>query len=114
MRISVKITTILIACTSNFLAYGSAQAGPCTTDIAQFESVIRQSGRDPDTGLMAQQTIGAQLGHQPTPSSVKRAEERAQTNFAGALARAKRLDARGNRSGCKRALAEARRRYELQ
>ncbi len=96
------------------LSIGPAHAGPCTAAIAQFEQALRQSGKEPDAGPTARQSIGAQLGHQPTPSSVKRAEERAQTNFAGALARAKRLDARGNRSGCKRALAEARRRYELQ
>lgn len=96
------------------LGIASAHAGPCTAAIAQFEQALRKSGNEPDAGPTARQSIGAQLGHQPTPSSVKRAEERAQTNFAGALARAKRLDARGNRSGCKRALAEARRRYELQ
>ena len=96
------------------LGIASAHAGPCTSAIAQFEQVLRQSRSEPDAGPTARQSVGAQLGHQPTPSSVKRAEERAQTNFAGAWARAKRLDARGDRSGCKRALAEARRRYELQ
>jgi hypothetical protein len=75
---------------------------------------LRQSGKDPDAGTTGRQSIGAQLGHQPTPSSVKRADRRAQTNFAAALARAKRLDARGNRSGCRRALAQARRLYDLQ
>ena len=95
------------------LSTASAHAGPCTSAIAQFERALRQSGNDPGAGPTARQSVGAQLGHQPTPSSVKRAEARAQTNFAGALARAKRLDARGNRSGCKRALAEARRLYEL-
>ena len=94
------------------LGIASAHAGPCTSAIAQFEQALRQSGNDPDAGPTARQTIGAQLGHQPTPSSVKRADQQAQTNFAAALARAKRLDARGNRSGCKRALAEARRLYE--
>ena len=95
------------------LSTASAHAGPCTSAIAQFERALRQSGNEPGAGPTARQSVGAQLGHQPTPSSVKRAEERAQTNFAGALARAKRLDARLNRSGCKRALAEARRLYEL-
>ena len=95
------------------LGIASAHAGPCTSAIAQFERALRQSANDPGSGPTARQSIGAQLSHQPTPSSVKRADERAQTNFAAALARAKRLDARGNRSGCKRALAEARRRYEL-
>ena len=95
------------------LSIASAHAGPCTSAIAQFEQALRQSGNNPNAGPTAQQSIGAQLGHQPTPSSVRRAEERAQSTFASALARAKRLDARGNRSGCRRALAEARRRYEL-
>jgi hypothetical protein len=110
MRISVKITATLIACTSNFLAYGSAQAGPCTGDIAQFESVIRQSGGDPDAGLSAHQTIGAQLGHQPTPSSVRRADSRLQSKFSARMARAKRLDAQGN-PGCVVALREAKKLY---
>jgi hypothetical protein len=110
MRISVKITTILIACTSNFLAYGYAQAGPCTTDIAQFESVMRQSGRDPDTGLMAQQTIGAQLGHQPTPSSVRAAENRVQSKFSARMARARLLDSQDN-PGCAVALRAAKKLY---
>jgi hypothetical protein len=94
------------------LGIASAHAGPCSSAIAQFERTLRQSANDPGAGPTARQSIGAQLGHQPTPSSVKRADERAQTNFATALARAKRLDARGNRSGCTRALAEARRLYE--
>jgi hypothetical protein len=62
---------------------------------------------------MAPQSIGAQLNHQPTPGSVKRAQERAKVTFAATLARAKRLDARGNRAGCTRALAAAKRMYNL-
>jgi hypothetical protein len=38
----------------------------------------------------------------------------AQATFESTLARAKRLDARGNRSGCTRALAAAKRMYNLQ
>ena len=95
------------------LGIASSHAGPCTSAITKFEGSLRQSANDPGSGPTARQSIGAQLGHQPTPNSVRRAEERAQTNFAAALARAKRLDARGNRSGCTRALAEARRLYEL-
>jgi hypothetical protein len=110
MRTSIKITATLIACTSNLLAYGSAQAGPCTTDIAQFESVVRQSGHDPDTGLMAHQTIGAQLGHQPTPSSVRQAENRVQSKFSARMARAKLLDAQDN-PGCIVALRAAKKLY---
>src|SRR5262245_10190192 len=68
------------------LGIASAHAGPCTSAIAQFERALRQSANDPGSGPTARQSIGAQLSHQPTPSSVKRADERAQTNFAAALA----------------------------
>jgi hypothetical protein len=104
---------IAFAAAALSLGIASAHAGPCTSAIAQFEQALRQSGNIPDAGPTARQSIGAQLGHQPTPSSVKRADERAQTKFATSLARAKRLDARGNRSGCRRALAEAKRLYQL-
>ena len=92
----------------------SAHAGPCSNAIAQFEQTVRQSANNPDAGPTARQSIGAQLDRQPTPGSVARAEARAQTTFEGALARAKRLDARGNRAGCTRALAAAQRMYSSQ
>ena len=57
--------------------------------------------------------IGAQLDVQPTLASVRRAEQKAQATFAATLARAKRLDAQGHRAGCTRALAAARRMYNL-
>jgi hypothetical protein len=91
----------------------SAHAGPCTTAIAQFEQAVRQSAGNPNAGPMAPQSIGAQLGYQPTPGSVKRAEERAQASFAATLARAKRFDAQGKRTGCRRALAAAKRMYNF-
>src|SRR5262245_41168275 len=93
------------------LGVASAQAGPCSNKIAQFEQAVRQSAGNPGAGPMAPQSIGAQLDRQPTPASVKRAEERAQTSFDSAMARAKRLDAQGNRSGCTRALTAAKRMY---
>jgi hypothetical protein len=110
MRISIKIAATLIACASNFLAYGSAQAGPCTADIAQFESVIRQSGHNPDAGLTAPQSIDAQLNHQPTQSSVRQAESRLHSKFSARMARAKLLDAQGN-PGCVVALRAAKKLY---
>jgi hypothetical protein len=95
------------------LGVTSAQAGPCSNAIAQFEQAVRQSANKPDAGPTARQTIGAQLDRQPTPGSVARAEARAQAAFEAALARAKRLDARGNRAGCTRALRAAKRMYNL-
>jgi hypothetical protein len=58
-----------------------AQAGPCSNDIAQLEQAVRQSAGNPNAGPMAAQTIGAQLDRQPTPSSVRRAEKRAQAKY---------------------------------
>ena len=96
------------------LGVAPAQAGPCSNKIARFEQAVRQSASNPGAGPMAPQSIGAQLDRQPTPASVKRAEERAQTSFDAAMARAKRLDAQGNRLRCTRALAAAKRMYNLQ
>ena len=49
------------------LSVVSAHAGPCSTDIAQFEQAVRQSAGNPNAGPFAPQSIGAQLGRQPTP-----------------------------------------------
>src|SRR4029450_4980467 len=81
------------------LGVASAHAGPCTHKIAQFEHAVRQSATNPGAGPMAPQSIGAQLGYQPTPGSVQRAEERTQAAFAGARARGTRLRARGSTPG---------------
>jgi hypothetical protein len=90
---------------------GPAQAGPCTADISQFEATIHQSSGDPFAGLMARQSVGAQLSHQPTPESVNQANERLKSRFSAAMARAKQYDAQGNRSGCTRALNAAKKMY---
>jgi hypothetical protein len=49
-----------------------------------------QSANNPEAGPTAPQSIAAQLEHQPTPGSVKRAEERAEAAFEVALTGAKR------------------------
>ena len=95
------------------LSIGSAHAGPCSAEIAQFELAVRQSAGNPNAGPMARQSIAAQIDRQPTPSSIKQAKDRAQAKFAATLARAKRLDARGNRAGCARALTIAKAMYNL-
>jgi hypothetical protein len=88
-----------------------AHAGPCSDDIAQFRETVRQSAGDPDAGLMAPQSVDAQLGHQPTPRSLKRAKDRLHAEFSVRMARAERLDKRCDREGCMRALAAAKRMY---
>ena len=88
-----------------------AHAGSCSDDIAQFEQTVRQSAGDPNAGLMAPQSVDAQLSHQPTPSSLKRAKDRLYAKLSARMARAERLDKRGDREGCMRALAAAKRMY---
>ena len=95
------------------LSTTSVQAGPCSNAIAQFEQAVRQSAKNPTAGPTASQTTGAQTGRQPTPDSVKRADEDARATFEAALARAKSLDAQGDQAGCSQALADAQRMYSF-
>jgi hypothetical protein len=90
-----------------------ANAGPCSADIAQFETAIRQSSGNPYAGLTAPQSVAAQNDHQPTIASMKKAEQNLKANFAATMARARRLDARNDRAGCERALSAARKMYIL-
>jgi D-alanyl-D-alanine carboxypeptidase len=90
-----------------FLSTASAHAGPCTADIVQFENTIRNSATMPLAGPSAPQTTAAQLGHQPTPATVRQAEEQAQAEFEGTLARAKTFDAQGRGAECAQALRDA-------
>ena len=101
-------------CLTLSLGAAAAHAGPCTEQITQFEQTVRQSAGTVGAGPTEQQSVGAQLRHQPTPNSVREAEAQAQASFQAALARAKELDQDGNDAGCMQALAEARRRFNLQ
>jgi hypothetical protein len=83
-----------------------ADAGPCTKMIARFEMAVQRSADNPAAGPTAAQSIGAQLGHQPTPSSVKQANVKAKRTFAAALTRAKTLNSKGKRR-CAQALGAA-------
>ena len=95
------------------LGIASAHGGRCTAEIAQLEQAVRQSAGDPNAGPMLSQTVGAQVDRQPTPALVARAEKRAKAAFDAVMRRAKRLDAHGDRAGCKRALARARAMYNM-
>jgi hypothetical protein len=106
-------TTGLIVCAVLGLGPTFAHAGPCSADIAQFETAIRQSAGNPLAGLSARQSVSAQLNHQPTVASLKHENERLKSQFAAIMARAKRLDAQGDRAGCTAALDAAKRMYIL-
>ena len=108
-----QTATGLIVCALFGLNISVAQAGPCSADIAQFEQAIRASAGNPSVGLTAPQSVAAQMDRQPTPESIKAAQDRLQAKFSATMARAKRLDAKGNRSGCASALSAAKRMYIL-
>jgi hypothetical protein len=85
-----------------------AQAGPCSSDIAELETTIQQPG----VNLLSRpgpQSVDPQLSHQLTPELVRRLH----SQFSATVARAKRLDAKGQRVGCIGAINAARRMYVL-
>lgn len=92
----------------------AAQAGPCTTQIAEVERYLSRLTPGPASGPTAPQSVGAQLHHQPTPGSVQGAEGKAHEMAEAALERARKADAEGNVSGCEKALAEAKELYGLE
>jgi len=108
-----RFTVVLILGATMCSSVAPAYSGPCSSEISQFEAAVRQSAGNPNAGPTLPQSVGAQLGHQPTPGAVKRAEKQAQRLFESALAHAKRLDGRGDRAGCTRALADAKNMYIL-
>lgn len=95
-----------------------AQAGPCTAQIAQLEQQIARLQAKPAPGgagePTAPQSLGAQLHHQPTPGSVQSAQNKAKTDAAAAIERARKADEAGDAAGCAAALDEARRLYGLE
>jgi hypothetical protein len=85
----------------------SAYAGPCTAQIARLEQQIRQSAAKPLAGPSAPQSLAAQLHRQPTPTTFRNAERKADTLADAALARARTANAEGNDAACSRAVHEA-------
>ena len=98
----------LVVCAGVGLTAAPAWAGPCSNAIAQLEGTVNRSATHPNIELTLPQTVGAQLGHQPTPDSIEQARKQAHSIFAEILARAKRLDRTGNRADCMQAVRDAR------
>jgi hypothetical protein len=92
----------------------AAEAGPCTTQIEEVSRDIERVASGAATGPTAPQSIGAQLHHQPTPSSVEDALTKARAEARAALDRAREADARGDATACAKALTEAKEIFELQ
>lgn len=105
----------LVAATAATLVFAItvSHAGPCTTQIAALQKQIQHAQPGPATGPSATQSVGAQLHHQPTPSSVGQAKTTANADASAALDRARQADAEGNADVCQQALRQARHLYGI-
>jgi hypothetical protein len=100
------VAALAVACS---VAPQVAEAGPCSSDIAELETTIQQPGvKALEPG---QQSVNIQLGIRAKQESSIRADEHSQ--FSATVARAKRLDTHGDRIGCTGALNAARHMYVL-
>src|SRR5260370_66803 len=95
------VAAALLASSVWFANAAPVHAASCGEEIARFENAVRASQGNPDAGPTARQSVGAQLGRQPTPESVERSDEKAKAAFDAAMARAKRLDAEGKLAACR-------------
>jgi hypothetical protein len=91
------------------LESASAHINSCADEIAHLEMLVDESMGNPLTKPTVPQSIDAQLHHQPTQNSLRRAEENAKSRFASLLARARTLNADGKITECIQSVAEAKR-----
>ena len=94
------------------LGVSLAVASPCTEQIAKLEQAIQQSGNNPAAAPTARQSIGAQLGYQPTPESVRDAELASKKRLVAILNRAKAFAAKGKSKKCMELVTTARLRLQ--
>lgn len=113
-----RLRIVVLASVALVATAAAVQAGPCSAQIAQVERELAQLQANPSpvgAGTPSgPQTLGAQLHHQPTPSSVESAESKANADAAAALDRARKADAANDAALCAAALSEARRLYGLE
>src|SRR5262245_58234278 len=100
---------IVIACAIIAIDIASAREDTCSDEIARLEALVDRSLGNPAAKPMRAQSTDAQLNHQPTPETVRRAEESAQLRLAAILARAKILNADGKIPECIKSVVEAKR-----
>jgi len=101
-----------VVCIALGIGVTAAHASPCSDEIAQLETAVRQSESNPAAGPTASQSIGAQLRHQPTPESVRRAEVESRAGLDAILTRAKALDAEGKTAECMEVVGTAKLKLE--
>ena len=105
-------TMALVAFVAFGLGVTPGHASPCGDEIARLENILSQSKNDPAIGPTAPQSVDAQLGYQPTPDSVRRADAEARARFAAVLNRAKAFDAEGKTKECMDLVATAKLRLQ--
>ena len=87
--------------------------GPCAAELAQIQRQLVHSRGNTLEGPTARETVAAELHHQPTPQSVRKAELTAKAEFQSTIARARRANAAGDVAACNRALDKAKELYGL-
>jgi hypothetical protein len=92
----------------------SAYAGPCSAQISQVERQIGATGSNFEIGPSSPQTVGAQLGYQPTPETVRDAEMKANALAQVALERVKKANREDNAAACTQALSALKERFGFQ
>ena len=108
MRPSIMIIVLIVL----GLGVSLAVASPCSDEIAKLEQAIQQSGNNPAAAPTARQSVGAQLGYQPTPDSVRQAELASKKRLVAILNRAKAFAAKGKSKKCMELVGTARLRLQ--
>jgi hypothetical protein len=108
MRFIGPLAAVALLSTASF-----AHAGPCTAQIAQIQRQMNADNTSVSEGPSAPQTIGAQLGRQPTPATVQNGEHEASALAQAALDRVRKADDAGSAAACREALAKFKNLYGL-
>jgi hypothetical protein len=107
MRHSAVMLSLIALCT--ILAPAYAGAGPCSGEVAELRQAMpRGASTAGMPAASARQSVAAQLDRQPTPASVQRARQDAQTGVEQLLAQAEKFDRQGDSKACETALGHAR------
>jgi hypothetical protein len=104
MHHSIMATSVLAL--ALLAAVAPAGAGPCGQQVAAFRKSLPIEKMRGPVGS-APQSLGAQLEHQPTPQSVARAQQDAESELSKVLKRAAAFDAEGKEGECRDAFARA-------
>jgi hypothetical protein len=108
-RQKVTFSALVFALTGAWCFFASpALATACMDEIVRLEQRLRDSRAKPADQPTGKQTVGAQLGHQPTPKSVAEADANADKAVQRILNRAKAFGAESTAGECQKEVAEAR------